>query len=56
MTNAEKVKKHMTAWDCVDFYCKHHYCEDCPIAHIKSERDCPELLAEWMEQEAEEDD
>lgn len=46
MTNAEKLKKSMTAQDCVEFYCNNHYCKDCPIAHIKSEKACPELLAE----------
>lgn len=54
MTNAEKLKKQMDNRDCVDFFCHHHYCGDCPI-YKKSTRkkSCRDWLEEWMGQEVE---
>ena len=53
MTNAEKLKKSMDKWDCMDFYCDRHDCEECPAYNKDThELSCRDLLAEWMEQEA----
>ena len=55
MTNAEKMKKRMDKWDCVDFYCHHHYCGECPVYKKDTRKlSCKDWLAAWMEQEAEE--